>query len=207
MSVSETHECSDEEDMSEPTDASGQNISLVRQCKIETEFYTDRTTFEEYGDSLVRVESTSNEGVWFDGGEIKGIYESPWEIAWIDDSLILTRTGLDAEQSEDDSLSFDEYQEFTEETAVYPSYFALPYLALGVAGESGEVTEHVKKYIRDNDETKLEELKGELGDVLWYVARLADELDVSFESVAKGNVAKLIDRKEREVLHGSGDAR
>jgi NTP pyrophosphatase (non-canonical NTP hydrolase) len=47
----------------------------------------------------------------------------------------------------------------------------------------------------------------ELGDVLWYVARAAAELDVHPSDVAKDNIEKLKSRKERNVLGGSGDER
>jgi NTP pyrophosphatase (non-canonical NTP hydrolase) len=112
-------------------------------------------------------------------------------------------------------LSFTEYQLATAETAVYPGaglghIEALTYTALGL-GETGEVQGKVKKVIRDmggeitSDAAK--EIAKELGDVLWYVARLADELGFSLEEIAQGNLDKLNSRKERGVLTGSGDNR
>ena len=47
----------------------------------------------------------------------------------------------------------------------------------------------------------------ELGDVLWYVAQIATELGTDLETVARVNIMKLGDRKERGVLGGSGDDR
>ncbi|HWX87432.1 MAG TPA: MazG nucleotide pyrophosphohydrolase domain-containing protein, partial [Solirubrobacteraceae bacterium] len=47
----------------------------------------------------------------------------------------------------------------------------------------------------------------ELGDVLWYVAQLASELDLSLEEIAKQNLEKLFSRQARGVLSGSGDDR
>lgn len=86
----------------------------------------------------------------------------------------------------------------------------LAYLALGLIGESGEVAEHIKKHFRhghDLDEVHLQE---ELGDVLWYVAVLADILGADLGRVASSNVAKLRARypegfsekrsREREVM-------
>jgi len=67
-------------------------------------------------------------------------------------------------------------------TAVYPqaktgSLSELTYLALGLAGESGEVANKIKKLYRDGDsQEKREKLLGELGDVLWYWVRLCDAL-------------------------------
>lgn len=89
------------------------------------------------------------------------------------------------------------------------------YLALGIAGEAGEVADKVKKLIRDVgngsmpeiSEEKREDIKKELGDVLWYIACLAKSLDLSLESVAVANIEKLASRVERGVIGGSGDNR
>ena len=50
-------------------------------------------------------------------------------------------------------------------------------------------------------------LKSELGDVLWYIAVLAHELNISLDDVADDNIEKLSDRLNRGVLKGSGDER
>jgi NTP pyrophosphatase (non-canonical NTP hydrolase) len=47
----------------------------------------------------------------------------------------------------------------------------------------------------------------ELGDVLWYVVALVSDLDMRLRDVMEQNIAKLADRKARNVLHGSGDTR
>lgn len=99
------------------------------------------------------------------------------------------------------------YQRFTRSTAIYPSGSAgLAYVALGLNGEAGEVAEKIKKYIRDGVFNK-EDVVKELGDVMWYVSQLCNELSVSLEEVINTNMAKLSDRKERGVLGGSGDER
>lgn len=51
------------------------------------------------------------------------------------------------------------------------------------------------------------ELAKELGDVLWYVAMAADELGLEFDEIAHESVMKLVGRKERGTLKGSGDNR
>ena len=56
-------------------------------------------------------------------------------------------------------------------------------------------------------EENLTEIKKELGDVLWYIANLSKELNVSLEDVAQKNIEKLQSRQQRNELHGSGDNR
>jgi NTP pyrophosphatase (non-canonical NTP hydrolase) len=73
------------------------------------------------------------------------------------------------------------------------------------------VAEKIKKIVRDRDNVVDDkcraELEKELGDVLWYIANLAVELDLDLENIAQKNIEKLADRQERGVLHGSGDNR
>lgn len=63
--------------------------------------------------------------------------------------------------------------------------------ALGIAGEAGEVADLVKKYIGHGHALEREKVKKELGDVLWYVAVLANRIWYTLEDVASANVAKL----------------
>lgn len=100
-----------------------------------------------------------------------------------------------------------EYQEFTRTTARYPKETAISYLLLGLCSEAGEVADKFKKLIRDGGEIDIESISKELGDVIWYVTRLADELDLSLEQVIEQNIRKLSDRKARGTIKGSGDNR
>lgn len=110
-------------------------------------------------------------------------------------------------------MTFSEYQAGAATTAVYPGRGTgnWIYPALGLAGESGEICEKIKKCIRDDDGKMSDErralLAKELGDVLWYVATMCSELNLSMEDVAKGNLSKLAARKEAGTIHGSGDLR
>lgn len=105
-------------------------------------------------------------------------------------------------------MTLDEYQEAAKDTAVYRENPAnrIIYPALGLAGETGEVVEKIKKYVRDLVLDK-DAVKRELGDVIWYVAALAADLGFTLEDVAQANLDKLADRKARNKLHGSGDYR
>ena len=106
-------------------------------------------------------------------------------------------------------MNLDRYQEKTRETAVYPKRDALEYLALGLNDEAGEVAGAYKKSLRgDYDEDELRErIEGEAGDVLWYWARLLDEMDLTASDVMDKNADKLFDRKDRGVIRGDGDNR
>jgi NTP pyrophosphatase (non-canonical NTP hydrolase) len=109
-------------------------------------------------------------------------------------------------------VRFSEYQSRSRETAVYPDAgHNIVYPALGLCGEAGETAEKVKKAIRDDGGTLTEErreaIAAELGDVLWYVAQLATEAELDLEEIAAANLGKLASRRERNVLHGSGDTR
>jgi NTP pyrophosphatase (non-canonical NTP hydrolase) len=104
-----------------------------------------------------------------------------------------------------------EYQSLSRRTAEYPREAWLVYPALGLCGEAGEVAEHAKKAIRDDGGRVSDErraaMAAELGDVLWYVAQLASELELELEQIAQANLAKLLSRQQRGVLSGSGDNR
>jgi len=63
--------------------------------------------------------------------------------------------------------------------------------ALGVAGEAGEVADLVKKHVGHGHPLDPDKVKKELGDVLWYVAVLAERCGFSLEDVARANVEKL----------------
>jgi NTP pyrophosphatase (non-canonical NTP hydrolase) len=109
-------------------------------------------------------------------------------------------------------MTFDEYQKQALLTASPKTKKnELFHLLLGLVGESGEIAEKMKKLVRDHDsdEAKIDraDIKKELGDVLWYVAVLADYLDIKLDTVASHNLAKLADRQKRNVLGGSGDNR
>ena len=104
-------------------------------------------------------------------------------------------------------MSLDYYQECAAETAIFPKENALPYLALGLAAEAGEVADKVAKYYRGDKPLDPYELIKEVGDVLWFVALLAENFGYTLEQVALLNLHKLNSRKERGTLQGAGDNR
>lgn len=109
-------------------------------------------------------------------------------------------------------MELSDYQRLSRRTAVYPNAGSdLTYPALGLCGEAGETAEKVKKTLRDDGgvltDERREALAKELGDVLWYLAQLATEAGLELDRVAEENLDKLLSRKERDVLSGSGDDR
>ncbi len=102
---------------------------------------------------------------------------------------------------------FEEYNIFVKSMKVYPEKNAIVYPALGLAGESGEIAEKVKKWLRGDKELDKDALLSELGDPLWYITSLADDLGYTLQDVINRNFEKLTSRKERGVLKGNGDNR
>ena len=110
------------------------------------------------------------------------------------------------------SITASMYQEKACETAIFPKKQAMEYLTLGLTGESGEIANKVKKFIRDGaakDEylAKRIEIGYEIGDVLWYCAVLAEELEMNLGHIMEKNLEKLADRHKRGKISGSGDHR
>ena len=106
---------------------------------------------------------------------------------------------------------FNSYQRSASGTAIYPEKHRITYPALGMAGEAGEVANKVKKLIRDGPENRpdtwREDIASEIGDVLWYCASLASDLNLSLGMIAAQNLIKLDKRKDKGTLGGSGDTR
>lgn len=120
-------------------------------------------------------------------------------------------------------MKFESYHEWTPTTAQYPTdteYMMLSYVTLGLAGELGElgdlllgamthaggVANQVKKISRDDAGSLLaerrEKIKGEIGDVFWYLSQVCHRLDVSVDEILQGNFEKLMKRQHDGTLFG-----
>lgn len=109
-------------------------------------------------------------------------------------------------------MNFTEYQEKSRTTARYPVIgHGVIYPTLGLTNEAGEVAGKIKKIFRDKDgligPDERHALTSELGDVLWYLAQVCTELNISLDEVAQGNIEKLFSRLERGKIGGEGDER
>ena len=98
---------------------------------------------------------------------------------------------------------------FQGKAAEFASYNNWLYPFLGLAEEAGEVVGKIAKSMRGDYslEDKKEELVKELGDCMWMLSLCCCELGVSLEDVQMKNIAKLEDRKRRNVIKGDGDNR
>jgi NTP pyrophosphatase (non-canonical NTP hydrolase) len=124
------------------------------------------------------------------------------------------------------SNAFDEYQDFTDTTAMYHlgaekflsrhpeeqiDFLGLMYVTGKLNGEAGEIAEEVFKALRDDagvitDERRANIIK-ELGDALYYIARIGRHVDITLDEIAAFNELKLKDRQERGKITGSGNDR
>lgn len=110
-------------------------------------------------------------------------------------------------------MTFKEYDDFIKTTAIYPKDKKVIYPAFGLAGEVGEIMEKLKKIMRGGgdvqniDSENIEELKKELGDVIWYISAISSDLGFTLDDVINKNIEKLSSRKDRGVIHGEGDNR
>ena len=100
----------------------------------------------------------------------------------------------------------EHYAEFVESMILTEGDARVTENTLGLAGETGEIAEKIKKYYRDGTIDK-KALQKELGDVIFYWFALHGAYDLDPTETIKANIVKLSDRKDRGVLRGSGDNR
>lgn len=89
-----------------------------------------------------------------------------------------------------------------------PSAKLPTYPLFGLPGEVGELCSLVAKGLRDGRKFDHDQnVKKELGDILWMVAAIAEDHGFTLEEIADCNIAKLSARKENNTIQGSGDDR
>lgn len=96
--------------------------------------------------------------------------------------------------SESISMTLNEYAHLAMRSAATPPTddpMLLAIGALGLTGEAGEVADLVKKYLGHNHPLNTSKILEKLGDVMWYVARMAQLLHTPLETIAAMNIAKL----------------
>lgn len=100
----------------------------------------------------------------------------------------------------------NDYQKLTEVTWNFTEDYERRIInaALGIGGESGEVLELIKKASFHGKPLDKEKLTKELGDVLYYAARLAGECGLQLEYIMEENIKKLKERYPRGFQPGGG---
>lgn len=101
----------------------------------------------------------------------------------------------------------DLYQAWTDTTAVYPPENEEKYLLYGLVGEVGELFSKLAKQARGDYELDRDAIKKELGDVCWFIVRIAGMYGFRMSELLAGNIAKLSKRKLENKLKGDGDDR
>lgn len=112
-------------------------------------------------------------------------------------------------------MNLADYQAKARLTAVYPKENEAWYLSVGLPNEVGELLNWMKKYARGDEAyqdmrtnpEKLKLIEAEMGDILWYMALLADWFGISLADAAENNTKKLLSRYNRGKILGDGDVR
>ena len=125
----------------------------------------------------------------------------------------------------DNNNLLEKYNDLIQKSKIYPENRPIEYPSLGLAGEIGEVAEKVlglcatggkvdetvKKTMRDNNgvftKEKTEAILKELGDVLWYITAMAQDMGYTIEDVIQNNFNKIQKRINTNTQHGQGDNR
>lgn len=102
--------------------------------------------------------------------------------------------------------TFDEYQKDAMSLRLATATPA--YVLHNLVSEVGELFGHIAKATRDGIPDDLEtKLRKELGDIMWSIAGICEDNGWAMGDIAKENYQKLVDRRDRGVLQGSGDNR
>lgn len=97
-------------------------------------------------------------------------------------------------------MTEQEYRDLTMRTASDRTRYDTLYLVLGLCSEAGEVADLMKKSIASRTPLDPESILNELGDVLWYLTRLADTYGLMMEQIRDANAAKLQARQAQGTL-------
>lgn len=122
-------------------------------------------------------------------------------------------------------MTLNDYQQQAMTTCL-PESENFAYMMLNLVGEVGEIAGKVSKYIRkgqasfEGNDLRLysqgddnaawdreSDLRKEAGDVLWQLAGLCTVMGWDLEDIARQNLSKLADRKQRGVIASEGDNR
>jgi NTP pyrophosphatase (non-canonical NTP hydrolase) len=98
-------------------------------------------------------------------------------------------------------MQASEYQKWCRRFDNHESDVNMLALSLGLCAEAGEVANEFERRCRKNAAPlDLDKVRKELGDVMWNVARIADELNMTLEEIMQHNINKLIARYAEEGI-------
>ena len=111
-----------------------------------------------------------------------------WRLDWLEGTNI-------AKPSATASLTLNDYQRMARRTAGTKGKSDKMEEALfGLSGEVGELCDHYKKYMHQGHDIDYDHMAEETGDVMLYLAEIADALGVTLEDIARRNIEKLRNR-------------
>lgn len=119
--------------------------------------------------------------------DFTGSYTPPcgWNLDWPDFGLIENYDSIGP-------MTMNDYQRMARRTAGNKHKSEKMEEALfGLAGEVGELCDHYKKYMHQGHDIDYDHMAEESGDVLWYLAEIADALGLTMEEIARRNIDKL----------------
>lgn len=99
-----------------------------------------------------------------------------------------------------EKTELEEYQDWVREN-VYGDDFGVPLLIMSNAfgGEAGELMNVIKKVYRDDKgvvtKARKQDIISELGDNIWYIAAICNEIGVTLDEVIENNIQKINERR------------
>ena len=91
-----------------------------------------------------------------------------------------------------DTLTLNVYQRMARRTAgTKRKSDKMEEALFGLAGEVGELCDHYKKYMHQGHDIDYDHMAEEAGDVMWYLAEIADALGLTLEDISRLNIDKL----------------
>ena len=111
-----------------------------------------------------------------------------WRIDWPEDDTI-------SKPNATGPLTLTGYQSMARRTAgTKRNYEKREEALFGLAGEVGEMCDHYKKFKHQGHDLDYDHMAEEAGDVLWYLAEIADAFGFTLEDIARRNIDKLLKR-------------
>ena len=97
-------------------------------------------------------------------------------------------------------------EEYNADMSKYEGLVAPLHYCLGIMTEAGELASLVKKEVFYDKRADGDDIKEEIGDLLWYIARFLDSTDLTFEECMEANLAKL-EKRYPSGFDGTGGKR